>query len=926
MNVLRKITNFLTKKKRFALGLLAGSTAVGTLPGTPQAHAADQPNIIFIMADDLGWRDIDCHDSECREQEDDSNCICKDGGANIYDERAFTTPHLTVLREAGMRFSNAYAYPFCSPTRACLMTGKYPARVAITDTPNAITGKRNHKGELNPGYYNMALPHDEITIAEMLKDQGYTTGLIGKWHLNSPTNLPTLQAFQPNTVHHGFDYFVGDQFDASFAYWEPGNNPYSWDTTNTCGMTGFYDDEGTLWGDVRLDDKDYLTDHYGDKAAQFIENRGDDPYFLYLSFHNPHVTLVPKDPTKVTLIDKYTNMIKVLDENVGKVLTAVDPNYPQNPLNIPDDTIIVFFSDNGARTSWGTGTSNAPLRGEKGHLYEGGIRVPLIIAGSDIPDSNTCDTPVHVVDFFPTFLDLADPADYMANRKEYLLDGASLTCMLDDISTNDFRDVDGDGIEDDDEDAIFWHVPRWHTNEPGSAVRLGNYKLIKRYDESNYEWNDPNFHTELMIDGLPNPKFGQLKYNAPASYELYDLVNDVGEVNNLYANRPDPDPFPNLKSLLSDWQVEVNAQMPRPAAVNIKQGEIYRFIADAISAADEDDEIVILPGMYGSFKLGTVWTHQGRIDIDKDITLRSIDPNDPEIVAKTVIYGGRYFKDGYGEEGNSFITITADDVKLQGLTIAGGYVDGDGGGINANGNPGLIEKCVIRNNYCTGDGGGIYNFAGEVKQCTIIENESEGNGGGLADCNDVSNSIIAQNRTNGEGGGLYNCDGNITNCTIAGNLVLGGSTGDGGGLYNCDGDITNCIIWGNEPNVYAGSSGTITHSCYPNGTGTNIDQDPEFVNYFTDIIWTSADANPDEPPSTSDFLFDDLIVTELGDIENGSIIEYNNDGVLRTVHDVTDHETYYTVEFHPPISPETEADKPVYIWPAGTTTVIEDYR
>ncbi|MHA1371065.1 MAG: sulfatase, partial [Promethearchaeota archaeon] len=350
-----------------------------------KTHGQHTPNFIFILIDDLGWRDLSCYGSEFYE-----------------------TPNLNRLAREGMSFTDAYAAcPVCSPTRASILTGKYPARLGLT---NYIGG--HELGRLISAPYIHYLPLQEITIAKVLKEKaGYRTYHVGKWHLGDESYWPE---------HHGFDVNVaGCGWGAPRSYFSPYGNPRLAD-----GPKG-----------------EYLTDRLTDEAINLIRGEPNNPFFLYLSYYAVHIPIqVPEkykkkyevkakklgldklDPFEIgknfpiskkrhlrikrRLIQSdpaYAGMVEKLDENIGRLLKAIDD------LGLRDNTVVFFFSDNGGlSTAEGSPTSNKPLSEGKGWMYEGGIREPLIVRWpSVIEPGSTCSVPVTSTDFYPTILDIA---------------------------------------------------------------------------------------------------------------------------------------------------------------------------------------------------------------------------------------------------------------------------------------------------------------------------------------------------------------------------------------------------------------------------------------------------------------------------------------------------------------------------------------
>ena len=455
-----------------------------------------KPNFLFILIDDMGWKDLGCY------------------GSGFYE-----TPNLDRLCGEGVSFTDAYAAcPVCSPTRASVLTGKYPARLGITTWINWRGG--GDKGKLLSAPYVNHLPLEERTIARLLKDAGYRTYHVGKWHLGT-------QPYWPE--HHGFDVNVGgcEWGMPLHGYFSPWRIPGLAD-----GPPG-----------------SYLTDHLTDAAIALIEDNGDAPFFLHLPYYSVHIPIqvqqayVDKYEAKardlgldrVKALEEgeafpvehkkhlrvvrrllqsdpvYAGMVERLDHNIGRVLEALART------GQAQDTVVIFTSDNGGlATAEGSPTSNAPLSEGKGWMYEGGTREPLIVRwpGVVAPGSR-CAAPVTSTDFYPTMLEMAglDPLP------EQHCDGLSLVPLL-------------TGAGPLDREAIFWHYPHYGNQggTPGSSVRAGDYKLI-----------------EFFEDG---------------SLELYNLREDIGEADNLLQELPQL--AAHLKGVLSDWRQRVAARIPEP--------------------------------------------------------------------------------------------------------------------------------------------------------------------------------------------------------------------------------------------------------------------------------------------------------------------------------------------------------------------------
>lgn len=455
-----------------------------------------QPNIILILIDDLGWTDLGCY------------------GSHFYE-----TPHIDTMSADGMRFSDAYAAaPVCSPTRASILTGQYPARVGVTDWIDWGVGIHPAKGKLIDAPYVDHLPLATSTLPWVLKAAGYHTWHVGKWHLG---NRPYA------AQKHGFDVDIGGSPWGlpTNGYWSP-------------------------WGIESLEDRadgEYLTDRLTDEAIQLIQRNDGRPFFLNLWHYAVHIPLHARQEVVRKYADKagalgldqqatfaegapfpvshlqnrrikrrflqsspeYAAMIEHLDWNIGRLLDAVDA------AGLTDQTIVIFTSDNGGlTTAEGSPTSNIPLREGKGWLYEGGIRVPLIVKWSGvIPPGSLCTTPVTSPDLYTTILEMAGVSDL----PEHNGDGTSLVPLL--------RRSGQLGRE-----AIFWHYPHYGNQggTPASAIRQGNYKLIEFFEDQ--------------------------------TVELYDLQDDVGETRNLAAARPNL--VDVLRQKLTEWREGVGAKIP----------------------------------------------------------------------------------------------------------------------------------------------------------------------------------------------------------------------------------------------------------------------------------------------------------------------------------------------------------------------------
>jgi arylsulfatase A-like enzyme len=471
----------ITMQKRFAFAALAVlvSTAVA-LADEPTPRRP--PNIVFVLADDLGWRDLGCY------------------GSTFYE-----TPNLDQLAAEGMRFTDAYATCcVCSPTRASIMSGKYPARLHLTDF---IGGTR--RGKLNPAPYIDHLPIEEFTLADALKAGGYHTGFIGKWHLGRKPYWPEKRGFDSNVA--------GCEMGAPHTYFSPYHIP-----TLTDGPTG-----------------EYLTDRLTDEAIKFLNANKEKPFYLYLCHYAVHIPLqakpleqakyrakaaqlppasgpefLPEGNTNTRQIQNrpvYAAMVESVDQSVGRIMQEL------RRLGLEDNTIVVFNSDNGGLSSSSehAPTSNAPLRAGKGWNYEGGLREPLIVRWPGVVQAGSvCHTPVISTDYYPTLLDAVG----LPQRPRQTVDGVSIIPLL-----------KGKSLA---ERALFWHYPHYSNQGGGpcGAIRLGDYKLVEWYEDMHVE--------------------------------LFNLKDDIGEHHDL--SRSLPDKVAMIRNDLHRWRKSVDATMPTP--------------------------------------------------------------------------------------------------------------------------------------------------------------------------------------------------------------------------------------------------------------------------------------------------------------------------------------------------------------------------
>jgi arylsulfatase A len=455
----------------------------GACSNSPENHlSGSKPNIIFILADDLGWADLPA-----------------------YGNRFNEAPNISRMAAEGVRFTDAYAAcPVCSPTRASIMSGQYPARVGVIDF---ITGHwRPYEEVTVPKNRTQYLPEEIITLGETMQEAGYATGYFGKWHLgNEDRHQPWNQGFETANVYRGGGFFhYAEKMSTPLAS-EPGK---------------------------------VLSEALTDLSLEFIESNKEEPFFLFLAHYDVHVQL----DADSALIQKYMKkdkatgypsnavyaaMVEHVDISVGRILDKVDQ------LGLSENTLVVFFSDNGGLVSrfdrvpllaqskqhlyagdtlLYVATSNAPLRAEKGTVYEGGIREPLIAYWpGKLEAGKVSNAIVSSIDFYPTFTELAGVP--LPESQEF--DGKSLLPVL-------------NGDDHDPERAIFWHYPVYHHDFPASVVRKGDWKLIHYLHDN--------------------------------SRRLYNLVEDPGELSDL--NEIYPEKSNALYSLLEQWRENVNAELP----------------------------------------------------------------------------------------------------------------------------------------------------------------------------------------------------------------------------------------------------------------------------------------------------------------------------------------------------------------------------
>lgn len=468
-------------------------------------QSAEKPNVILFLIDDLGWADLGVT------------------GSTFYE-----TPNIDALAQEGVFFSNAYAAnPVCSPTRASIMTGKYPSRIGMTNH-SGYPGPKGPKHKMTPPEVVGHIPLEDVSLAEALKEAGYATAHIGKWHLQAH-HQSQIRTYFPEA--NGFDLNI-----AGHRMGQPGSYYFPYKSEPHPGTNVPDMDDGK--------DGDYLTDALTDKAIRFIEENRDGPFFLNMWYYTVHTPIHPdksrlekyRKKAKAMGLDKtrneavadhqsfshrhqdnpdYACMVESMDENIGRILNAV------KALDLEEETLVVFFSDNGG-LSTGSGrsspTSCFPLRAGKAWVYEGGIRVPLIIKLPGKTEAGLkLDEPVISTDLYPTILELAG----LPLRPEQHVDGVSLKPLVSGKKETLERE------------AIYFHYPHYHhinTMGPAGAVRMGDFKLVEVYETG--------------------------------KIELYNLADDLGETRNLAESMPER--TARMKKMLDDWRVESGSKTAVP--------------------------------------------------------------------------------------------------------------------------------------------------------------------------------------------------------------------------------------------------------------------------------------------------------------------------------------------------------------------------
>lgn len=438
-----------------------------------------KPNVVLLLVDDLGWKDV-----------------------GFMGSKFYETPNIDNLAKEGMIFTNAYAAcAVCSPTRASIQTGRYPARIGVTDwirarfqvkggeliapPPFEENGDRMLRTPTNPYWMN----HEEITIAELLKESGYFTCHIGKWHLGPDDYYPEKQGYDVN--------IAGCDMGQPVNYFDP------------------YSDENGV-GFPTLKPKkegEYLVDRLADELVGVIQNNKDKPFFINMNYYAVHTPimgkpeLINKYESKNKVDDQkhavYASMVESVDQAVGKLIQVLKKE------EVLDNTLILFFSDNGGLLG---PTSNKPLRSGKGYPYEGGIREPMFIYWNGVIHPGTSsDLPVSSVDLLPTICSITE-----IPLPDKIIDGRDISPLF---YNQELAEV-----------PLYWHFPHYRGKDvvPYSIIRDGDWKLIKRYEGD--------------------------------EFELFNLTNDLGEINDVSMQYPMK--VMELNDKLLEWLTDTNAKLP----------------------------------------------------------------------------------------------------------------------------------------------------------------------------------------------------------------------------------------------------------------------------------------------------------------------------------------------------------------------------
>ena len=474
--------------------LFAGLIMVSCNP-TPQQQKnttkSKNPNIVIINSDDMGWCDLACYGNPIHE-----------------------TPNIDAFADESVRFTDYYAAaPVCTPTRASINTGKYPARLKMTVWSENARGQHGitHGKKMIPGAAIPDLPLQEITIAEILKTKGYHTINIGKWHLGESEYYPEAQGYDIN--------IGGGSWGCPATFFYPYTGPFMEGQRYIPGLGRSGSDNKGYFKDRK---GEYLTDRLTDEAISIMQDAVStgEPFFMNLNYYAVHTPIEAPDSIVDYYRDKiskagkdfnptYAAMVHVVDKNVGRVLKTIQD------LGIYENTLVLFTSDNGGLHIYNGGklADNGPLRSGKGSLYEGGIRIPLIVRYPGVSVKGTdCNNPIISNDFYSTFCEVAG-----IDKESYKTDGISFLPALKNPEAGLSRK------------ALFWHFPHYFlTTTPVSAVRYGDWKLLRYYEDN--------------------------------TVELYNLKNDISEKVNLAKEKPEI--TKEILNKLDSWLTETDASLP----------------------------------------------------------------------------------------------------------------------------------------------------------------------------------------------------------------------------------------------------------------------------------------------------------------------------------------------------------------------------
>jgi len=513
--------------KRIALGILSCLLVVASA-------FADRPNVLLIVVDDLGWKDTGCY------------------GSSFYE-----TPNVDRLAASGMRFTDAYsANPLCCPTRASIMTGQYPARIGFTAASGHTRGSTKHEEKTTarpderaagPSSLNY-LSLDYYTLGEAMKDAGYATAFLGKWHMGHAPHIPE---------NHGFDFVVGGRHHPG----PPGKDPARkffppWDKT------------GTLPENPPPDK--HIDDYLADRAVEYIKKHKEQPFFMCYWLYDVHAPFQSKpeliekwkkrvDPANPQHCPTMAAMIEVMDDSVGRVLDALDAN------GVTDNTVVIFTSDNGGNmydvADGTTPTNNEPLRSGKGNNYEGGVRIPLIVRWPGRTNPGTVNgSVISTVDHYPSILDMTGQAPRAQDHK----DGVSYVPAL-----------KGEAHDRGPTLCDFTHFVPATMNMPNSTLRSGDWKLYRF-------WFDAT--------------------DQKHRYELYNLADDIGETTNLASQHPEK---------VQAMARQLDAVRSDIGALNVNANQAYggRTIgvweANARGTASANDGVLLMEGEQNQFSVST---------------------------------------------------------------------------------------------------------------------------------------------------------------------------------------------------------------------------------------------------------------------------------------------------------------------------------